>query len=212
MEFKMKKTLCLFFLAALSFSAFGQTVIGVKGSFGQNSYTGSDWKDYEDANGLESYDTILDTKSIGLFASIPLNKSFFIQPEIRYGNDWIDYDTDYTDDISVWEVFNAVEIPLYLKAVFGENRKGSRFYLMAGPQLRMMIGDVELDYTEVPVGDYYDNTSVMGIAGGLGYELKTKNGFWLFGFKYSRDLTSVSSKMDAFLQKTQFEIGYGGSL
>ncbi|MDO4165000.1 MAG: porin family protein, partial [Bacteroides sp.] len=105
---------------------------------------------------------------------------------------WDEYYEDYPE-LQYTRKMNYVEIPLLAHLAFGKDR-GLQLFIHAGPQIGFCLGDSYTTSGEDEWGssgfnvDQHDqavqNKFDYGIAGGLGFELRTKAGNFLVEGRY----------------------------
>ncbi|ORC34843.1 hypothetical protein B4O97_10925 [Marispirochaeta aestuarii] len=202
----MKKiVVVLVMLSLLVLPALAQTSFGLKGALSDYSWTGDGWGDvqdyYEFMYGVEVDNEFSFGFSIGGFIEHKVSSTLAIQPELLFtlasmqygdGDDWIR------------ETWKMLEIPVYLKGLFPLDQ-GS-FYIMGGPDLFYLLGDIEIDTSNDTSSsdDDYDNNLLFGFAVSAGYEFQ--NGAFL-GLKFSRVLTEYYDDTDLFIHGIGIEGG-----
>ncbi len=108
-------------------------------------------------------------------------------------------------------ILNYIEIPFFAHLAFGKEPRGFQFFINLGPQIGFLIGDSEeykgewaTDSRPVTIQPIYGkeikNKFEYGIAGGVGFELKTRAGNFFIEGRYYYGLSDIfgNSKTDDF--------------
>lgn len=110
---------------------------------------------------------------------------------------------------------NYIEIPFFAHLGWGKEERGLQFFVNAGPQFGLFLGDEEYygfsadkpwapemrpNSMNMQYGKEVENTLEYGIAGGLGMELKTAIGNFLIEGRYFFGLSDMfgNAKADPF--------------
>lgn len=120
---------------------------------------------------------------------------------------WDEFYEDYPE-LQYTRKMNYVEIPFLAHLAFGKDR-GMQFFIHAGPQIGFFISDSSTqsgnwnDFTGITVEQHkkaVENKFDYGIAGGAGFELRTKAGNFLIEGRYYYALSDFykSTKKDYF--------------
>ena len=134
------------------------------------------------------------------------------QLEINFSqHGWSEYYEDYPS-LSYTRTMNYVEIPFLAHLAFGKEQRGLQFFIHAGPQIGLLLGDsqtmkgdwetaanninLETEQHDKPI----DNTFDYGITAGVGIELRTKAGNFIMEGRYYYALSDFfgNTKSDYF--------------
>lgn len=133
------------------------------------------------------------------------------QIEVNFSqHGWDEFYEDYPT-VSYTRTMNYAEIPFLAHLAFGKD-KGLQFFIHAGPQIGFLLSNSEKisgNWEEVIAGTNIeteqhgkpiDNKFDYGIAGGAGFELRTKAGHFLVEGRYYYALSDFygSTKKDYF--------------
>ncbi len=138
------------------------------------------------------------------------------QVELNFSQRGWDEKFEEGDTRSYVRRMNYIEMPFLAHLAFGKDR-GLQFFLNLGPQLGFMIGDSETfggswttdqKNSREEYGKKIDNKFDYGIAGGAGFELRTKAGNFLVEGRYYFGLADFynSSKKDYFSRSANSSI------
>lgn len=155
---------------------------GVKGGVNFSNLASSDTKEKKTITGV----------NLGLFAKLPLTKSFAIQPEIYFttkGSE-LTYQNVFVDGTARYEL-NYIEVPVLLVFNLTNN-----FNFQLGPYASYLVSskvknvsDISFNFEDnIDSGDF--NKFDTGIAVGFGYETKSIG----FGIRYNLGLVTVGKE------------------
>lgn len=133
------------------------------------------------------------------------------QIEINFSQRGWEEDFDDGTKNSYRKVIDYVEIPLFAHLSWGKEERGMQFFLNLGPQFGFFlnekeyyIGDWNINNRPISLRPIYgkkiENNFDYGIAGGLGFEWKTKAGNFFIEGRYYYALGDIfgNSKTDDF--------------
>ena len=150
----MKKLILSAAVALLAITgAQAQVAFGLKGGLNVSNLYGS---------GVSSQNTkSLFGANAGVFASIPLATTFYIQPEVSYSMEGAMYKTPSSKD-----KLNFINIPIMFKYV-----TTSGFFVEAGPQLGILASaKKDIGSSNIDIKNGLQNVN-FSVGGGIGYKL-----------------------------------------
>ena len=226
----MKKIVFFIMCLVITTSLFAFDIIaGGQAGLLHGSGTGSDWDDMVNQPGLANEFRL--GFEMGGFWEIPVNNFFSIQPELSfvfiragYGGKYDVFEnhpyygpTIYTEKIAFSVLVKTLEIPVLAKVNFGPEK--FKFFILAGPMLQIIIGDIEAS-TDIQTNSYYgdndenqnitpDNRVIFGGALGVGFSVKTGDGKFIFDVRYRKTFTGYFDNDNTRLNVIGFRIGYG---
>ena len=120
-----------------------------------------------------------------------------------------DFDDGTSNNYS--RTLNYIEIPFFAHVSWGKEERGLQFFLNLGPQFGFLLnesekynGDWKVEERPVTIAPLYgkpvENKFEYGIAGGLGFEYKSKIGNFFIEGRYYYGLSDIfgNSKTDDF--------------
>ena len=218
----MKKTLFFALLLMMLFSVniFADVTFGAFAGINTGWYSGNDWDDF-----VDYYESVYGNASgkarfgftLAAFLDLGINENFSIQPELQFTTfkGGLEVTDSVGDTIETYETNNSLVIPVLAKIKFNTGK--GKFSLFGGPELIMVIGDVQTK-TRVTISgssgtsksDYeLDNTTGMGFTIGAGYELPLGSSKFITDFRYSRSLFDTLDNDDTRFNSIGLNIGYG---
>jgi hypothetical protein len=112
--------------------------VGGKAGFGHSGYSGSDHRDYLDANNQKN--AFFPTFAVGGFGTVVITEMIDIQPELLLEFTGAKAKSEDSDDF--WrERYTFLSIPVLAKINF--NVFNQRVYCIAGPGFRIALGDAK---------------------------------------------------------------------
>ena len=176
----------------ISTSAFAQINFGLRNGIAATTF--SDKGDlYNDNNVTFSY-------TAGAFATIPVYKSFAIQPELNYvrkgrSNETTELNTTVETDF----MLHYLQVPILLQYRNDQmlNKSGSVFYINAGPYAAFVLNTqtrVSGDYegTPVPVSD--SKNTDWGTTFGIGFQTPIFKKDICFDLRYDMGLSEIEQQ------------------
>lgn len=184
----------------ISTSAFAQVNFGLRS--GVAATTLSDKGDlYNDNNVTFSY-------TGGVFATIPVIKSFAIQPELNYvrkgrSNETTELNTTTETDF----MLHYLEVPVLFQYRNKQllNKSGSEFYLNAGPYAAFVLStqtrlsNDESESTLVPVED--SKNTDWGVTMGIGFQTPVFKKDICFDLRYDMGLSEIEQQPTEYRTK-----------
>jgi hypothetical protein len=196
---KKSKLIIVVLLAVIPFQlTVAQLRFGIKGGANFSNFSSSDTKKNKVVTGL----------NFGVFAKVPLTKSFAIQPEIYFttkGSE-LTYNNVFVDGTGKFEL-NYIEVPVLM--VFNIT---PMFNFQVGPYASYLVSskvknvsDVNFNFeNNIDSGDF--NKFDTGIAVGLGVDAKSIG----FGVRYNLGLVTVGKDKTYFGTNYVFPDGKNG--
>ena len=176
----------------ISTSAFAQINFGLRNGFAATTF--SDKGDlYNDNNVTFSY-------TAGAFATIPVYKSFALQPELNYvrkgrSNETTELNTTVETDF----MLHYLQVPILLQYRNDQmlNKSGSVFYINAGPYAAFVLNTqtrVSGDYegTPAPVSD--SKNTDWGTTFGIGFQTPIFKKDICFDLRYDMGLSEIEQQ------------------
>lgn len=200
---KYRRILISLLFAALSFSCFGQIgIIGGAGvcdivfaDEGQIPYLGYDVNYITHRKPLANY-------QMGVFGTIPINRSFQFQPELLYARQGLNYNIEFLyDNITYRMYIHYIKLPLLIKLKTRPNKKfhpglflGPYASLKIKANLKKMIGGntTEQQATNVKTGDF-------GIVGGISFDHDLKKGQLISDIRFDYSLMNMMKNIDEYI-------------
>ncbi len=170
--------------------------------------------------------------SVGLALSVGFVEYFAIQPEFLYSSLGGRYQYTYSGiEVDGVQSAGVFEIPLYLKPRIpvggASGRQGGgngasgggapgAIYALLGPSVALFVTDIttkeEGGGLEVEVDQAPDNTAVLALSGGLGYEQVAGPGLFSVDLHYSISLTEIFDDVEFNLSALTVMLGYAFDL
>lgn len=195
---KLFISIVLFAFPLLTVNAQSDYKLGIKGGANFANLSSSTTQNSEVLSGI----------NIGLFAKVPLNKTFALQPEIYFTSKGSQqtYENAFVTGKAKFEL-NYIEIPIMLVLDLTNN-----FNFQLGPYVSYLISskvenssDSSFSFEENIDSDDFNKFDT-GIAAGFGYETKTIG----FGIRYNLGLLSVGKEKNYLGTNYVFPDGKNG--
>jgi len=200
MKTRNQITLAIAFFMLISTSTFAQVNFGLRS--GVAATTLSDKGDlYNDNNVTFSY-------TGGVFATIPVVKSFAIQPELNYvrkgrSNETTELNTSFETDF----MLHYLEVPVLFQYRNNQliNKSGSEFYLNAGPYAAFVLStqtrlsNDESESALVPVED--SKNTDWGVTMGIGFQTPVFKKDICFDLRYDMGLSEIEQQPTEYRTK-----------
>ncbi len=207
---------------AAAFLPAADLTFGVSTGINWGWLSGSDWDDLIDM--YDADNMVEKGGSFGLFLDIAVSEKISIQPELNLtvtkgGLEAKDIYDDYYDvyfDEELTQSVTMLSLPVLAKYKIGAGK--GKFSFLAGPVVSVVMGDVTVtdkitvegygsdseDYDIEP-----DNSLVLGLTAGAGYEFPVGKGRLYLDFRYYHSLTSIFDDDDTKLNNMGLNLGYG---
>lgn len=200
MNLKMRrKLLIIVFLLFVSYAVFANVNFGFKMQAGSPTYTGSGYKNLDAEKGF----TV--GISAGGFFEFIVNDYFGVQLDIGYSMKIVSYTSETQDSSDKW---NMIYIPLYARAKLPTDF--AEFYLMAGPSMHFILGEVVFN----PVGAEEniaapDKAFIFGYSLEVGMNLPVMPGgnSLILGLHYNSHFNDPFTTTDLNMNDIDFTIG-----
>ena len=175
--------------------------------------SGDDWQDFLDS--VDGSNGVGLGIAIGGFLEIGILDQFAVQPELLFFQEKsrASYEMG-NDDVTATSTANTLQFPILAKGMFPVGT--GTLYGVLGPTLSFVLGDVtskvEVDGDEDEVDTEPDNSALIGVALGVGYQQMVGPGMLTAELRYSREFTPYADDTDTFANTISTLVGYGFAL